>query len=84
MSASDIQEKTVEIVAEIFAEPPESIDRSTDFIADLHAKSMDIIALVAALEDEFEIPISVSEVQDNRTVGAAVDWLEANVEDPPG
>jgi acyl carrier protein len=81
MTSSDLQQRTVAIVAEIFGREEGEIDRSTDFIADLHAKSMDIIALVAALEDEFGIPISVSEVQDNRTVGQAVDWLEANTGD---
>ena len=80
MSSEDIEARTIDIVAEIFNEDQTEIGRSTDFISDLHAKSMDIIALVAALEDEFGIAISVSEVQDNRTVGEAVDWLEANIE----
>jgi acyl carrier protein len=81
MTNGEIADRTVALVAEIFGEDPEEIDRDTDFIADLHAKSMDIVALVAALEDEFAITFSVSDVQNNRTVGEAVDWLEERVEE---
>lgn len=80
MTDREIEERTIDLVAEIFNEDPEEIDRDTDFVADLHAKSMDIVALVAALEDEFGITFSVSDVQNNRTIGEAVDWLEDRVE----
>ena len=76
----DVASRTTGIIAEIFGEDPSEIDRSTDFVADLHAKSMDVIALVAALEDEFAITFSVSDVQENRTVGEAIDWLEERTE----
>lgn len=81
MSTDAVEDRTIDIVAEIFNEDQAAVDRSTDFVSELHAKSMDIIALVAALEDEFGISISVAEVQDNSTVGEAIDWIEANVED---
>ncbi|MFW5934388.1 MAG: acyl carrier protein [Halolamina sp.] len=73
---ADVEQRVTSIVADIFDEDPAAIDRDTEFVGDLNAKSMDIIALLAALEGEFDIPISASEVRQNETVGAAVDWIE--------
>jgi acyl carrier protein len=71
-----IEKKTIEIIGGIFGVAPGKISRGTRFTEDLHAKSIDIIALLAALEGEFKIEIPSPEVQESQTVGQAVDYIE--------
>jgi len=75
MTKEEIEEKTIKIIAQIFNKQPSDIKRETNFTEDLQASSMTILALVAALSGEFGIKISPSDVQENKTVGQAIDWI---------
>jgi len=79
--STDVERRVVAVVADIFNEDPSDLDRDTEFVADLSAKSMDIIALLAALEGEFGFPISASDVRQNKTVGEASDWIARELEE---
>lgn len=78
--SADVEQRVVTVVADIFNEDPKDVTRDTEFVADLNAKSMDIIALLAALEGEFGFPISAADVRQNKTVGEAADWIERELE----
>ncbi len=71
-----VTERVIKIVSDLFKIPPEKITRETKFTDDLHAKSIDIIALLAALGGEFKMTISSQEVQSNQTVGQAIAYIE--------
>ncbi len=75
MDKKEIEEKTIKIIADVFGKKPEEIKRESRFIEDLHPSSMSMLALIGALSGEFGIQISSSEVQQNKTVGEAIDWL---------
>lgn len=81
---ADVEQRVTAIVADVFDEDPAAIDRDTEFLGDLDAKSMDIIALLAGLEAEFGIPISAAGLRQNETVGAAVDWVEGELDENRG
>jgi acyl carrier protein len=51
------------------------ITSKTNIIEELHAKSIDIIALVAATENTFKIKTSPSETSKNKTIGQSVDYI---------
>jgi acyl carrier protein len=70
------EERVIKIVAEVFKMPAEKISRETKFTDDLHAKSIDVAALLAALGGEFGMSVSAQEVQSNQTVGQAIDYIE--------
>lgn len=53
------------------------VTENASFDGDLKADSLDIVELVMALEDEFEITISDEEAEKIRTVGDAVRYLES-------
>lgn len=76
-----VTERVVKITSEIFKVPPEKITCETKFTDDLHAKSIDVIALLAALGGEFKMTISSQEVQGNQTVGQAIDYIENKLKD---
>jgi len=72
----EIDEKVKRIVADVFRKKPSEIRDETDFVKDLHAKSIDIMALLAALEGEFNIHIPSYEVRENNTVGKAIAYMK--------
>jgi len=72
----DIEKKFKEIVADIFRVDEKKLKGSTRFIEDLNAKSIDIIALIAATENEFGIKTSSEETRKNKTVKQAIDYIK--------
>lgn len=68
-----------QLVAEQFAMEPSEIKMETSFEEDLGADSVDLVELVMAMEEEFE----VGEVQEEdlgklKTVGDAVNYIAAH------
>jgi acyl carrier protein len=54
---------------------PEEVTMEASFTDDLGADSLDVVELVMAFEDEFEIDIPDEEVGEIKTVGNAVDYI---------
>jgi len=50
-------------------------------LEDLGADSLDIVEVIMALEDEFEIEISDEEAEKISTVGDLVEYIKAHVEE---
>ncbi|GAF82055.1 unnamed protein product [marine sediment metagenome] len=76
MEKDSIEDRIKKIIGEVFKKNPKEISRKTRFIEDLRAKSIDVIALLAALSGEFKIVIPASEIQGNQTVGQAIDYIK--------
>lgn len=72
---SSVEEKVMEIVSEQLSVPRDEITRDSSFVDDLKADSLDIVELVMALEDEFDISIPEDEVESMNTVGSAIDFI---------
>jgi len=53
------------------------VTENASFDGDLKADSLDIVELVMALEDEFQITITDEDAEKIRTVGDAVRFLES-------
>lgn len=75
-----ILEKIRIILSEQFEVDPESITPQTRLDEDLAADSLDVVDLVMAIEDEFEVAIPDEEVENLRTVGAVVEYIESHSE----
>ena len=69
-------EKLKNIIAEQFSVDPESITEETAF-KDL-GDSMDLIELIMALEEEFDIVMDDEETDSIKTVGDAVEYIRQN------
>lgn len=72
----DVEKKFREIVSDIFKIDPKKIKSSTRFVEDLNAKSMDVIALVAATENTFGIKVPSQDANKNKTVGQAIAYIK--------
>jgi len=71
-----IFEKVRKIVAEQLGIDEEEIKPESSFIEDLNADSLDIVELIMALEQEFEMEIPDSEAEKISTVGDAVEYIK--------
>jgi acyl carrier protein len=72
---SDITDKVISIVGDQLDVPREEITRDSSFVDDLKADSLDIVELVMALEDEFEVKIPDEDYDKIKTVGNAIDYI---------
>lgn len=80
MSQDDIFAKVKEIVVEqLSIEEPDKIKPESNFANDLGADSLDVVELVMALEEEFEIEIPDEAAEGIATVQAAVDYIKEQV-----
>ena len=76
MTNEEILKVLQDLVAEQFAKEPEDIAMDTAFETDLGADSVDLVELVMAMEEEFEVgEIEEEELGSLKTVGDAVNYL---------
>ena len=71
-------EKMKELIAEQLNCPAEEIKMESSFKEDLGADSLDVVDLLMSIEDEFEIEIPDTEIENMKTVGDLVKYIEAN------
>lgn len=76
MSNEEIFQTMKDLVAEQFAMEPEEVSMETSFEEDLGADSVDLVELVMAMEEEFEIGETQEEdLSGLKTVGDAVNYI---------
>ena len=76
MNTQDVLGKMQELSGEQFAVGAEEITRETSFEEDLGADSVDLVELVMAMEEEFDIgEVEEDEVSELKTVGDCVNYL---------
>lgn len=73
-----VLEKVKAILAEQFDVEEEKITAETDLQEDLGADSLDVVDLLMSIEDEFEVEVPDEEIENIKTVGALVSYIEAN------
>lgn len=73
-----IFEKVQEKVAEQLGVDADEVSMESSFIDDLGADSLDIVELLMALEEEFDIEIPDEEAEKLSTVGDVVDYIKNN------
>lgn len=72
-------ERVKEVIAEqLGIEDVETITMETTFIDDLGADSLDIVELIMALEEEFDMEIPEAEAEKITSVGDVVDYIKNN------
>jgi acyl carrier protein len=76
--AQDIETKVREKIAEQLGVATDEVKADSSFIEDLGADSLDIVELVMALEEEFNIEISDEDAEKIRTVKDVVTYIEAH------
>jgi len=70
--------KVRKIIAEQLGIEEDEITMESSFIDDLGADSLDIVELIMALEEEFDLEIPDSEAEKITTVGDVVEYIKNN------
>ena len=67
-----------EIVVEQLSVNADEVKEDSKFVEDLGADSLDVVELVMALEEKFDIEIPDDQAEKIVTVQNAIDFIEAN------
>lgn len=79
MSSEEIFEKVKGVIVEQLGVAEGNITMKASFIDDLGADSLDIVELIMALEEEFDIEIADSDAEKVVTVGDVVEYIKDHV-----
>ena len=73
-------EKFVEILADQLDVDKDTITPETKIGEDLNADSLDVVEMLMAIEDEFNIEIPDEEIENFKTVNDVVEYIQNNSE----
>ncbi len=74
-----VEEKVKQIIVEQLGVDENQVDPSASFVDDLGADSLDIVELIMAFEEAFDVEIPDEDAEKIATVKDAIDYIEAKV-----
>lgn len=80
MNTEEVFEKVKAVIVEQLGVVESSVEMESSFIDDLGADSLDIVELVMALEEEFDMEIPDADAEKVVTVGDVVEYIKENVQ----
>ena len=72
-------DKIKQILADTLDVSEDEISADTNIATDLGADSLDVVEILMSIEDEFDIEIPDSEIENIRTIGELVEFIETNM-----
>ena len=78
MSSEEVFDKVKEIIVEQLGVAETAITPDASFIDDLGADSLDIVELIMALEEEFDMEIPDADAEKIVTVNDVVEYIKEN------
>ena len=78
MTTGNVEQKVKSIIAEQLGVSEDEIKTTSSFIEDLGADSLDIVELVMALEEEYDLEISDEEAENIKTVQDAINYINTH------
>ena len=79
MSSEEVFEKVKETIIEQLGVADTAVTMEASFIDDLGADSLDIVELIMALEEEFDMEIPDADAEKIVTVGDVVEYIKEHV-----
>ena len=79
MSNDETFEKFRETAVEVLQVPADKVTREARFAEDLDADSLDLVELVMALEETFDVSVEETELEGIETIGQAFDLITAKL-----
>lgn len=80
MSSEEVFEKVKAIIVEQLQVTEQAVTEEASFIDDLGADSLDLVELIMALEEEFDIEIPDSDAEKVVTVADVVSYIKENIQ----
>ena len=79
MDRNEALSKFTDAAVEVLAVDPSKVTLDASFSDDLGADSLDLVELVMALEETFDIEVAEDKLKDIRTVGEAFELIYAKL-----
>ena len=79
MSSEEVFEKVKETIIEQLGVADTAVTTEASFIDDLGADSLDIVELIMALEEEFDMEIPDADAEKIVTVGDVVEYIREHI-----
>ena len=73
-----------ELAAEILGIEPEQVQLDKSFAKDLAADSLDLVELIAAVEDKYDVELPEAELEEMKVIGDLWKFLEARQAEKTG
>jgi acyl carrier protein len=70
------EQRLKQLIAEYLSVDEALVTPDAHFVDELNADSVDIVELIVALEDEFEVSFTADQAKHVRTLRAATSWLD--------
>ncbi len=79
MTREEIREEVKKIISELIHIELGEIKEESKFVDDLGADSLDIVEIIMAIENKFEMEIPDEDAQKIKTVGEAIDYIHQKI-----
>jgi len=79
MDANEIKAKVKEIICEQLSVDPEDVVPEASFVDDLGADSLDLVEMIMAMEEAFDLSIADEDAEKIKTVADAWNYVEAKI-----
>jgi acyl carrier protein len=76
----NIEEKVRAIICEQLSVPEEDVKLEASFVDDLGADSLDLVEMIMAMEETFNISIADEDAEKIKTVQDAINYIKANIQ----
>jgi acyl carrier protein len=80
MDRKELEQKVIELVAMSYDKKVEDLSTETSFKDDLKGASVQMVGLVAELENELDVTIALQDASACATIGDLVDKVEEEME----
>lgn len=79
VTATTVEAQVKDIIAEQLGVARDEINVTSSFVEDLGADSLDIVELVMAMEEKFEVEIPDDQAENIKTVADAVQYISGHM-----
>jgi acyl carrier protein len=76
----DLEDRVLKLIAEQLGVTKEELVPEANFVDDLGADSLDIVELVMAMEEAFDVEISDDDAEKIQTIGDALTYVKGRLE----
>jgi len=74
----ELEKQVITVIAKSLKISEDTVKAESSFVDDLGADSLDIVELVMAMEDEFQVDIPDKDAESIRTVKDAINYIQTH------